>query len=80
MARAVITKQTLDQLIRAKIGDEGKCGGVHPMPVMWRMRTPDGCNWIIPGWTGDSDSVSRCTERIAEYLRVLRAQFDIPEE
>jgi hypothetical protein len=47
---------------------------------MWRLRTPDGPNWMIPGWTGDSDAVSRCTERIAEYLRVLRSQFDIPEE
>lgn len=80
MVRAVISKQVLDELIRAKIGDDDRCRGVHPMPVMWRLRTPDGPNWMIPGWTGDSDAVSRCTERLAEYLRVLRSQFDIPEE
>jgi len=79
-ARATISKNMLDELIRAKLGDEEKCQGVRPMPVAWRVRVNGGPNWAIPGWTGDSDSVGRCTERIAEYLRVLRLQFDIPEE
>lgn len=78
--RAVITKNMLDELIRAKLGDEEKCKGVRPMPVAWKMRANGGPNWMIPGWTGDSEAVGQCTERIAEYLRVLRMQFDIPEE
>ena len=79
MTRAIITKNMLDELIRAKLGDEEKCRGVRPMPVAWKTPTNGGPNWVIPGWTGDSGAVSECTERIAEYLRVLRAQFDIPE-
>jgi len=78
--RSTITKKMLDELIRAKLGDEEKCRGVRPMPVAWRRRSNGGPNWVIPGWTGDSDSVGRCTDRISEYLRVLRSQFDIPEE
>jgi hypothetical protein len=78
--RAIISKDTLDALIRAKLGDEDKCNGVQPMPVRWKPRSNGGPNWIIPGWTGDSTTVGRCTERLAEYLRVLRSRFDIPEE
>ena len=79
MTRAIITKNMLDELIRAKLGDEEKCGGVRPMPVAWKVPVNGGPNWTIPGWTGDSHAVNLCTERIAEYLRVLRSQFDIPE-
>ena len=78
--RAIISKNTLDELIRAKLGDEERCTGVQPMPVRWKVRANGGPNWVIPGWTGDSGAVGRCTERISEYLRVLRSQFDIPEE
>ena len=78
--RSTITKKMLDELIRAKLRDEHKCLGVRPMPVAWQLRANGGPNWVIPGWTGDSASVGQCTERISEYLRVLRSQFDIPEE
>jgi len=79
MGRAIITKNMLDELIRAKLGDEEKCTGVRPMPVAWKIPANGGPNWVIPGWTGDSHAVNQCTERIAEYLRVLRSQFNIPE-
>jgi hypothetical protein len=39
-----------------------------------------GCNWTIPGWTGDARKVRDCTEQIGAYLELLRAQFNIPEE
>jgi hypothetical protein len=78
--RAVIGKHVLDGLIRAKLGDAEECRGARPLPVAWKPRANGGPNWAIPGWTGDSDAVTRCTERIAEYLRILRSQFDIPEE
>jgi hypothetical protein len=78
--RAIISKHTLDELIRAKLGDEDKCQQVWPMPVAWRSRADGGPNWAIPGWTGDSHAVGRCTQRLSEYLRILRSQFDIPEE
>src|SRR5689334_15719020 len=78
--RASITKSMLDELIRAKLGDEERCRGVRPMPVAWKTRANGGPNRTLRGWTGDSAAVAHCTERIAEYLRILRSQFDIPEE
>jgi len=79
MKRAVVSKHILDEMIRARIGDHA-CAGVKPLPVAWRARQGEGCNWVVSGWTGDSDAVRTCTERLAEYLRSLRAQFDIPDE
>jgi hypothetical protein len=77
--RAVISKHLLDELIRAKL--EGiPCRGVDPLPVAWRTRANGNCNWVVPGWTGDSDAINRCMQDMAEYLRILRTQFDIPEE
>ena len=43
-------------------------------------RDAGGCNWMIPGWTGDARLVESCVEQIADYLRFLRDQFDIPED
>ena len=77
--RAVISKQLLDELIRAKL-DSTLCRGVDPLPVAWRTRANGGCNWVVPGWTGDSGAITRCMDHMAEYLRILRTQFDIPEE
>ena len=77
--RAVISKHLLDELIRAKL-DASLCRGADPLPVAWRARANGGCNWVVPGWTGDSDAISRCTQHMAEYLRILRTQFDIPGE
>ena len=76
--RAVISKNLLDELIRAKLGDI--CRGVHPLPVVWRAPANGGCNWVVPGWTGDSDAIGRCMDHMSEYLRILRTQFDIRDE
>lgn len=80
MAKAIVTKQVLDELIRAKLRDQGACSGVKPLPVTWRQRASDGCNWVIPGWTGESSAVLNCTEQMRRYLQDLRLQFDLPEE
>ena len=77
-SRAIISKNVLDGLIRAKLTEH--CANVDPLPVIWRRPVNGGCNWVVPGWTGDSHSVQRCVDLIGDYLRVLRAQFDIPEE
>ena len=78
VARAIISKNMLDGLIRAKLTED--CANVDPMPVIWRQRVNGGCNWVVPGWTGDSSAVQRCVDRMGDYLRILRTQFDIPEE
>ena len=80
MARSVVTPRVLDELIRAKLSGEPLCMGVRPLPVAWRKRNGDGCNWVVPGWTGDSAAVLTCTERLRPYLATLRQQFDVPEE
>ena len=79
MVRTVVEKQVLDELIRAKLGDEQECKGVRPLPVAWRRRSAQGCNWVVPGWTGDSEAVKSCIERMRQFMQVLRTQFDIPE-
>lgn len=80
MSRATISKRVLDTLIRAKLAKMGPCGTVEPLPVAWRQREANGCNWEIPGWTGDARAVQSCLEQLRDYLRFLREQFDIPEE
>ena len=80
MARSLVSKQVLDQLIRAKLVEERICAGVKPLPVAWRRPVNGNCNWAIPGWTGESAAVLACTERMRAYLQDLRYQFDIPDE
>jgi hypothetical protein len=77
--RAVISKHLLDELIRAKL-DATLCRGVDPLPVAWRAPVNGNCNWVVPGWTGDSGEINRCMQHMDEYLRILRTQFDIPRE
>jgi hypothetical protein len=80
MAKATISKRVLDMLIRAKLA-KVDCGHAEPMPVAWRPRDgSNGCNWEIPGWTGDLQAVQGCVDQLRDYLRFLREQFDIPEE
>ena len=79
MPRAVVSKNILDEMIRARMGDN-ECPGVKPLPIVWRRRLNGGCNWAVSGWTGDSEAVRACNERLGDYLRSLRAQFDVPEE
>ena len=79
-AKATINKRVLDTLIRAKLAKLNGCGNVEPMPVAWRRRDANGCNWEIPGWTGDGRLVDGCIDQLRDYLRFLREQFDIPED
>lgn len=80
MAKATISKRVLDTLIRAKLARLDNCTNIEPLPVAWRRRNGDGCNWVIPGWTGDSRRVDGCVDQLRDYLRFLSEQFDVPEE
>jgi hypothetical protein len=80
MERAILEKTIIDMLIRAKLAGVPECHRVEALPIAWRAATGTGCNWIVPGWTGDSRRVSLCTKHIAHYVSFLQAQFDIPEE
>lgn len=80
MSRAIIGKPVLDTLIRAKVANVRECAGVEPMPVAWKSRDADGCNWSIPGWAGEAKAVNRCVGEMQQYLRFLRTQFNIPDE
>jgi hypothetical protein len=79
MARATIPKPVLDSLIRAKLAELQRCAHIRPLPVSW-VPNRSGCNWTIPGWTGDARLVRDCSEQLAPYLELLRSQFNIPEE
>ena len=75
MSRAVVDPTILDSLIRAKLAQLNGCAGVQPLPV---QPCDGGAGWHVPGWTGDSREVGRCSEKIAQYLSFLQSQFDIP--
>jgi hypothetical protein len=80
MARATIPKPVLDSLIRAKLADLQRCAGIRPLPVSWVPSHGSGCNWTIPGWSGDARLVQECTGQMGPYLELLKSQFNIPEE
>jgi hypothetical protein len=81
MNRAIVSRKTLDALIRAKIQTLDECFRVEPLPVTWSNgANGHGCNWTVPGWVGDAHVVSSCLEKIEHYLDFLRDQFDIPAE
>jgi len=80
MERAVVSRKTLDALIRAKLATLEGCATVEALPVTWRENATAGCNWAIPGWVGESALVSQCRERLDHYLAFLQAQFDIPAQ
>jgi hypothetical protein len=77
MDRVVISKRVLDRLIRAKLMQLDDCLEVQPLPVVCAPRNGAGCNWAIPGWTGDVSAVGSCTEKMESYLDFLRGQFDV---
>lgn len=77
MDRVVISKRVLDRLIRAKLMQLEQCLQVQPLPVTASPRNGAGCNWMIPGWTGDLAAVGTCTAQMQGYLDFLRGQFDI---
>jgi hypothetical protein len=80
MTRAIVTRKTLDALIRAKLASLDGCPKVEAMPVTWRPQRGQGCNWTIPGWIGEAIAVDICLEQIEHYLDFLRQQFDISPE
>ena len=80
MNRAIVSRKTLDALIRAKIATLDECFRVEPLPVTWSNGNGHACNWTVPGWVGDAQVVSSCLEKIAHYLDFLREQFDIALE
>lgn len=80
MDRVVISRRVLDRLIRAKLEMMDDCSGVNAMPVVIRTKPPgSGCNWVIPGWTGEAAFVERCNRKIRNYLDFLRAQFNVAD-
>jgi hypothetical protein len=78
--KATISKRVLDTLIRAKLARIEDCRGIVPLPVVWRDPNGNGSNWEIPGWIGDGKELDDCMEKLRDYLRFLREQFDIPDE
>ena len=80
MLRAVVSKRLLDRMIREKAKQVAECGGVEPLPVVWRERLGLECNWEVPGFTGANGAVKRCAQTLGPYLEFLAEQFDIPDE
>ncbi|HZZ91053.1 MAG TPA: hypothetical protein VFE23_00730 [Usitatibacter sp.] len=80
MLRAVVSKRLLDRMIRDKLKRVLECAEVDPLPVVWRERLGMECNWEVPGWTGASNAVKRCSHSMRPYLEFLGDQFDIPDE
>ena len=78
MNRAIVSRKTLDALIRAKLATLEGCGAVEALPVTYATHNGHGCNWTIPGWVGDADEVRDCVEKLGHYLSFLQTQFDIP--
>ena len=78
MPRAIVSRKTLDALIRAKLATLQDFPHVEELPVTWNgNRNGHGCNWTIPGWVGESIAVASCVEKLQHYLDFLREQFDI---
>ena len=80
MDRVTISKRVLDRLIRAKLEMIDECAGVTALPVVVRPRAGRGCNWTVPGWTGEEQFVHRCNEKMKTYLDFLRGQFNVGEK
>lgn len=80
MKRALVSRGTLDALIRAKLATLEHCHAVEALPVTWNDEPRQGgCNWKIPGWAGEDRAVEDCVEQLGHYLRFLQEQFDISD-
>ena len=77
MKRAIVSRKTLDALVRAKLATLEGCGAVEALPVIY-SENERGCNWTVPGWVGDADAVRDCVDKLNHYLDFLQAQFDVP--
>jgi hypothetical protein len=80
MPRAIVSRKTIDTLIRAKVRTLETCSGIEALPVVHDASGSEGCNWKIPGWVGEADSVGMCLQKLSSYLAFLRTQFDIAAE
>lgn len=78
MNKAIVSRKTLDALIRAKLATVDECHAVEALPVALNENAAARCNWVIPGWVGDSERVRTCVEKLEAYLEFLQSQFDIP--
>jgi hypothetical protein len=79
MERVMISKRVLDRLIRAKLAQLQECEGVNALPVVAQSPSGRGCNWAIPGWTGEVAYVETCQLKMKTYLEFLRGQFNVSE-
>lgn len=80
MERVVISKRVLDRLIRAKLAMLEECAGVNALPVVVKTTSGRGCNWSVPGWTGEALFVDKCQRKMKTYLEFLRGQFDVTDK
>ena len=80
MPRALIGRNVLDALIRTKLANAPGCEGVQAQPVVADAARTLGCNWKVPGWSGDPARLSACRSVIETYVRFLASQFDIPDD
>jgi hypothetical protein len=81
MDRVLISKRVLDRLIRAKLETIDDCAGINALPVVVKPEhSGRGCNWMVPGWTGEVDFVARCNKKMKSYLEFLRGQFNVQEK
>lgn len=80
MARAIVSRQTLDRLIQLRLADTAECAGARPMPVQGARHGRRGCNWELPGFIGSAAAVQACQRSLEHYLDLLCSEFDVPEE
>jgi hypothetical protein len=70
----------LDRLIKEKMARSRACDGVAAMPVVRSDDPSRGCNWRVPGYTGDGTRVSRCEAALRDYLEFLATQFELDDD
>ena len=78
--RTVVPRRVIDRLIREKLADVVDGVPVSVLPVVPRTPQDGECNWVVPGWVGDTKSVERSRERMHAYVCLLASQFDIAND
>lgn len=79
MKRVVVSKRIVDRLIRAKLVQLDGGLEVQALPVVVKRPPNGGCNWTVPGWTGDAQAVDQCQRKMRTYLEFLQGQFDVTD-
>ena len=75
-----ISGPVLDRLIKEKMARLPACNGLAAMPVVRCEDISRGCNWRVPGYTGDGTRVSRCEAALRDYLEFLATQFELDDD